>query len=235
MSEFADVLIKGCKELGMTPPPEAAGIYEKYRLFLAEKNRLMNLTAVEGERELAERHFLDSLALLLFADFRGAKVIDVGTGAGFPGLPLKIAEPSLELTLLDSQRKKTEFLSELCLHLGVEAACLQGGAVELALLPSFGVAFDVCVARSVARLYILAELCLPLVRPGGFLLAMKARDCGEELAEAESSIALLGGGVESVCGYAVGSVPRSVVKIRKISATPPAYPRRFSKIQRRPL
>jgi 16S rRNA (guanine527-N7)-methyltransferase len=89
MSEFADVLIKGCKELGMTPPPEAAGIYEKYRLFLAEKNRLMNLTAVEGERELAERHFLDSLALLLFADFRGAKVIDVGTGAGFRACRLK--------------------------------------------------------------------------------------------------------------------------------------------------
>jgi 16S rRNA (guanine527-N7)-methyltransferase len=112
---------------------------------------------------------------------------------------------------------------------------LQGRAEELALLPSFREAFDVCVARALARLNILAELCLPLVRPGGFLLAMKARDCGEELAEAESSIALLGGGVESVCGYAVGSVPRSVVKIRKISATPPAYPRRFSKIQRRPL
>jgi 16S rRNA (guanine527-N7)-methyltransferase len=235
MSEFNAVLAAGCAGLGLKLQPDALSSFEKYHLYLADKNASLNLTAVTGERESAERHFLDSLALLCFADLKYKKVIDVGTGNGFPGLPLKIAEPSIELTLLDSIGKKVDFLIELCSHLGINAVCTQGRAEELALLPPFREVYDICVSRALARLNVLAELCLPLVKVGGLLLAMKARDCGDELAEAQNSIAVLGGEVVNIHEYAVGSVTRSVIVIRKTGNTPSAYPRRFSKIQKQPL
>ena len=230
-----ETLLSGAAEWGLTLPPEAPERFEAYYAFLDEANRVMDLTAVMGEEETASRHFLDSLSLLRFQDFRGARVIDVGSGAGFPGLPLKLAEPSIALTLLDAQRKRVDFLASLCEKLGVEVRCVHARAEEEALKAPERESYDIAVSRAVARLNMLSELCLPFVKPGGAFLAMKARDCEEELAEAETALRRLGGRLETLERFQVGEVPRALAVIRKVSPTPKGYPRRFAKIKKEPL
>jgi 16S rRNA (guanine527-N7)-methyltransferase len=235
MSVFKSALSEGAAELGFGISDVTADTVDKYRLYLSEKNKELNLTAVEGELELAQRHFLDSLSLLPCTDFKDKRVIDIGSGAGFPGLPLKIAVPSIDLTLLDSIGKKVDFLNSLCSQLSVNASCIQGRAEDLSHLSGMRAAFDIAVSRALARLNILSELCLPFVKTGGLFLAMKAKDYKEELAEAERGITLLGGTLERVYDYCIAGVERSVIIIRKSGETPDAYPRRFAKIQKSPL
>ena len=235
MSIFKENLISGSSQLGLKISSSAIDTLDKYRVFLTEKNKELNLTAVEGESEIAQRHFVDSLALLACTDFKDKKLIDIGSGAGFPGLPLKIAVPTIELTLLDSIGKKVDFLSELCSHLSVSASCIQGRAEELSVSSNMREAFDITVSRALARLNMLSELCLPFVKVGGLFLAMKSKDYNDELTEADKGIALLGGKVERVYEYSIAAVPRSVIIIRKLHETPKEYPRRFAKIQKSPL
>jgi 16S rRNA (guanine527-N7)-methyltransferase len=159
----------------------------------------------------------------------------VGSGAGFPGLPLKLAAPSLSLTLLDAQGKRVDFLRELTEKLGVEAECLHARAEEQALLPGYREGYDFVLSRAVAKLNVLSELCLPFVKPGGAFLAMKSRDSDEELREAERAIRRLGGAPEEVRELTVAGVPRRVAVIRKEKPTPKGYPRRFAKIKKEPL
>ena len=230
-----DVLLTGAAEWGIVLPPGAPEAFEAYFRCLREYNGVMDLTAVEGEEETASRHFLDSLSLLRCADFRGARVIDVGSGAGFPGLPLKLAVPDVSLTLLDAQRKRTDFLSELCARLGTEVRCVHARAEEASLLPGERDAYDFAVSRAVARLNVLCELCLPFVKSGGALLAMKAKDCGEELDEAAGAMRTLNAALESAESFAVAGVERRVAVIRKLGPTPAGYPRRFAKISKKPL
>lgn len=200
-----------------------------------KKNEVMNLTAVKEDDEAAERHFLDSLELMKLADFSGASVIDVGTGAGFPGVPLKIAEPSINLCLLDSLGKRVEFLRETCTALGIKAEALHARAEEQAMNIEYRDSFDFAVSRAVARLNVLCELCLPFVKVGGAFLAMKSGESEEEINEAKSAIKRLGGKIERVYDYELGGAARCVAVIRKLSPTPGAYPRRFAKIQKQPL
>lgn len=235
MSALTDTLLRGANDLGVLLPEGSAASFATYYDVLSAENAHMDLTAVSGEMETAERHFLDSLSLLRCADFSGKRVIDVGSGAGFPGLPLKLAVPSVSLTLLDAQQKRVEFLRRLCEHLGVEAVCLHARAEEQALQSGWRDSFDFAVSRAVARLSLLCELCLPFVRPGGALLAMKAADSSEEIAEAARAIKTLGGRLLRVDAFPVGGIPRSVVVIEKTSPTPVGYPRRFSRIQKKPL
>ena len=217
-------------------PPDAAAPMCRYAEMLLERNRVMNLTAITSETDVARLHFLDSCALTMFADFRGKRVIDVGTGAGFPGLPLRLAEPSLKLTLLDAQRKRVDFLREVCEALslpGVEA--VQGRAEEYAA--RHRERFDFAVSRAVAALPVLAELCLPLVRTGGAFLAMKSVNCDAEVSSAAHAIRTLGGQVERVSDYTIpgSDIPRRVIVIGKRRPTPPGYPRAFGKIKKNPL
>lgn len=229
------VLAAGALEWGIALPPETLARFDEYCAFLREKNEVMDLTAVLEEEEIARRHFLDSLSLMTLAFFARARVLDVGSGAGFPGLPLKLAEPSLELTLLDAQAKRVDFLRELTQRLGTEAACLHARAEEQALLPGYRDGYDFVLSRAVARLNVLCELCLPFVKPGGAFLAMKSRDSDEELREAERAIRRLGGAPEEVRELTVAGVPRRVAVIRKEKPTPKGYPRRFAKIKKEPL
>ncbi len=229
------VLAAGALEWGITLPPEAPARFDLYYDFLREKNEVMDLTAVLGEEETARRHFLDSLSLMTLASFEGARVLDVGSGAGFPGLPLKLAAPSLSLTLLDAQGKRVDFLRELTEKLGVEAECLHARAEEQALLPGYREGYDFVLSRAVAKLNVLSELCLPFVKPGGAFLAMKSRDSDEELRQAEKAISRLGGKLEEVRELTVAGVPRRVAVIRKVKPTPRGYPRRFAKIKKEPL
>lgn len=202
---------------------------------LVEKNRVMNLTAITEPEQVARLHFLDCIALLGAANFYGKTVIDVGCGAGFPGVPLKIAEPSIDLTLLDSLKKRMDWLETTLPELGIEAQCVAARAEEYAL--AHREQYDIAVSRAVARLTMLAELCLPLVRVGGHFVAMKSADSDEELSQAARAIATLGGKVTRIWDYPVpgtDAVHRAVV-ITKVKATPKPYPRRFAKIKQQPL
>lgn len=210
---------------------EACCLYGKQ---LAEKNAVMNLTAITDPGEMARLHFADCLALLKLAELEGKRVIDVGCGAGFPGIPLKIGAPSMELTLLDSTAKKLEWISgELLPALGLEAQCLTGRAEEL--IEGRRESYDFAVSRAVARLNMLCELCLPFVKVGGAFLAMKGAAADDEAKEAANAIRLLGGKIERIAEYPIADTMHRVVIIRKLRPTPVKYPRRFAKIKQQPL
>ena len=154
---------------------------------------------------------------------------------GFPGLPARICAPSMELTMADSLAKRVDFLTRLCAELDIPAECVHARAEELSRQPGRRDGYDAAVSRAVARLNELCELCMPFVKPGGVFLAMKAADADAELAEAENAVRRLGGETETVFYYTVGGIKRSIIVIRKIKATPAAYPRRYAKIQKEPL
>lgn len=200
---------------------------------LIEKNAVMNLTAITEPSAVAQLHFLDCIALLNAADFREKRVIDVGCGAGFPGVPLKIAEPSIRLTLLDSLAKRMNWLSETLPALGVDAEIITARAEEFAAQRREQ--YDLATSRAVARLNVLAELCLPYVRVGGKFLAMKGALAQEEVEEARRGIERLGGHVLRIFEYPVADAVHKAVVIEKLRPTPPQYPRAFAKIKKLPL
>lgn len=231
-----EILSSGLPALGVGADEASIAKFRSFYEYLAKKSAVMNLTAIKGEAETARLHFLDCCALLGSADFKGKRVIDVGTGAGFPGLPLKLAEPGIDLTLLDSLQKRTDFLRESCELLGlsdVSVVCARAEEAPKALRESF----DIAVSRAVARLNVLCELCLPFVKPGGAFIAMKGPECEAEAAEAQNAIKLLGGELSGVFSYSVPGtdLDHRAVIIRKLSPTPEKYPRRWAKISGKPL
>ena len=186
-----ELLASGFASLGLELTDLAADRFYQYYDRLETCNKVMNLTAITGETDVAQLHFLDCAAMLTAADFGTARVIDVGTGAGFPGLPIKIAEPSAEVTLLDSLNKRVEFLKETCAALGLDdVTCIHARAEEAP--KDYREGFDFAVSRAVARLNVLCELCLPFVKVGGAFLAMKGPDCADEIQEAQKAIRTLG-------------------------------------------
>ena len=200
---------------------------------MLETNKVMNLTRITDPKEIAEKHLLDCASLLQAVDFSKKSVVDVGCGAGFPGVPLKIAEPSIELTLLDSLAKRMTWLREILPQLGVEAEVVTARAEEF--VQTRREQYDIATSRAVARLNILAELCLPYVKVGGAFLAMKGALAGEEMEEAKRAVALLGGMIEQVYEYPIQDALHKAVVIRKIRPTPTKYPRAFAKIKKSPL
>ena len=228
-----ETLETGLPALGLTLSAGQIDTLCAFGQALLDKNQVMNLTAITDPKEVGRLHFLDSVALLGAADLRGKRVVDVGCGAGFPGVPLKIAEPTLDLTLLDSLGKRMTWLGEVLPQLGVEAACITARAEEFAA--DHREQYDVAVSRAVARLNVLAELCLPLVKVGGRFLAMKGAAAKEETDEAARAISILGGRIEGIHEYPLGDTVHRVVVIRKEKPTPPKYPRRYAKIKQQPL
>lgn len=231
-----EILTSGFAALGIPLTKEALAGYRQYYTALEAGNRVMNLTAITGEAEAARLHFLDCAALLAAADVRGKSVIDVGTGAGFPGLVLKIAEPGIRLTLLDSLGKRVRFLEDTVAALGldgVETVLSRAEEAPEALREQF----DIATARAVTRLDLLSELCLPFVKVGGAFLAMKGPDPEEELEAARPAVQALGGTVREVFRYTVPGtdVGHSVVIIEKTAPTPEKYPRRWAKMQKEPI
>lgn len=205
---------------------------------LIETNKVMNLTAITEPREICIRHFADCLALLNSYNFTGKRVIDVGCGAGFPGLPLRLAKSDITLTLLDSLAKRINFLSGVCDKLGLsDVELLHARAEEQALKPGYREGYDIAVSRAVADLSMLSEMCLPYVKVGGVMLAMKAADCEEEINRAKNAIKTLGGKIEKRFDYTLYGTDRTntVLIIKKVSETPKKYPRRFAKIKASPL
>ena len=228
------LLHAGLSALGL--PAEGIPALERFGEMLVEKNKVMNLTAITEPVDIATLHFLDSVAMLTLADLKEKKMADIGTGAGFPGMPLQILEPTAKLTLLDSLNKRIGFLQEVCDTLNLrDTRCVHGRAEEYAR--DHRESFDFATSRAVAALNVLCELALPMVKLGGAFLAMKSVDCDEELRQAKSAIAQLGGSVEAVRDYTIPGtdVRHRLVIIRKVKPTPAAFPRAFARIKKNPL
>ena len=230
------ILNEGFASLGITPDAKAVERLKTYFEYLEERNRVMNLTAISGTEDVARLHFLDCAALLKVCDFEDKKVIDVGTGAGFPGMVLKTVQPGMDITLLDSLNKRIDFLSEVCNKLALDGVqCVHARAEEIP--EERRAAYDSAVSRAVARLGTLCELCLPYLRVGGVFIAMKGPDCDTEVEEAKSAMHLLGAQLKDIVRYTIPGtdITHAAVVIEKIKPTHPKYPRKWSQIKKQPL
>ena len=235
-----DIIKNGLTELGLTGkvPENAPELLERYGRLLIEKNQVMNLTAITDPEQVAKLHMLDCAALLNYADFKGKTLIDVGTGAGFPGLPLKILVPELEITLLDSLNKRVNWLNEVISELGLTGiTAIHARAEEQALVKGFRDSFDFVTARAVAALRLLGELCLPYAKVGGTFLSMKSVGSDEELQNAAHAVKFMGGRVRGSQDYTIPGtdVTHCALIIRKVADTPAKYPRRWAQIKKSPL
>lgn len=229
------ILREGLKALDIEAGEEMVSLLRDYGRELLRVNATTNLTAIREETEAAKLHFLDCAALLKAADFAGCRVIDVGSGAGFPGVPLRILQPEMKLTTIDSVGKKVDFVKNTCEILGIrDVNCIWGRVEEL---PQLRESFDIAVSRAVADLVVLAELSLPQVRQGGLFIAMKGPECQEEVAQAEFAIKALGGRVREIWRYTIPGteVTHAAVIVEKVKPTPPQYPRRYAQIKKKPL
>lgn len=238
------ILAQGFQEMGITPPDGAVGKLCRYAELLLEQNKVMNLTAITQPEQVARLHFLDSAAILAWPAGGGAgwlsgkSLIDVGTGAGFPGVVLKILEPSLSLTLVDSLGKRVAWLENVCKALSLDnVRCLHARAEELAMEEGFRDAFDAAVSRAVASFPALCELCLPYVKVRGRFIAMKSVESGQEIRNGENAVKQLGGRSLPGWDYPIpgGEVTHRLVCVEKIAPTPKGLPRSWGKIKKAPL
>ena len=233
MTQMLTTLMVGLPKLGLTLSEDTAKQLCSFGCAVVEQNKVMNLTAITQPDQVAKLHLLDSLSLLTLEDLRGKAVIDVGCGAGFPGVPVKIACPEAKVTLLDSLGKRMAWLERCLPELGIEAQCVTARAEEY--VTTCREQYDIATSRAVARLNILLELTAPYVKVGGKILAMKGTAAKEELAEAKSAIKKLGLTLETVKEFPVDGTAHTVIVFRKIAPTPAQYPRRYAKIKQFPL
>jgi 16S rRNA (guanine527-N7)-methyltransferase len=233
MSMMYDTLTAGLPALGLALSENTAQTLCAFGEAVVKQNEVMNLTAITELDQVAKLHLLDSLSVLKTADLKGKRLIDVGCGAGFPGVPVKIACPEANVTLLDSLGKRMAWLERILPELGVEAECVTARAEEFAAKRRES--YDFATSRAVARLNILLELTAPFVKVGGAVLAMKGAAAREELAEAKNAITKLGLKLETVADFPMDNTAHSVIVLRKIKPTPPQYPRRYAKMKQSPL
>ena len=233
MNEMKETLLAGLEAMDLPLPQERCDTLCAFGAAVVKQNEVMNLTAITEPSAVAKLHLLDSVSLLKCAPLEGKTLIDVGCGAGFPGVPVKIACPEVQLTLLDSLGKRMKWLETAPPSLGVEARCLTARAEEAAA--SRREQYDYASSRAVARLNVLLELTAPFVKVGGAVLAMKGAAAAEELAEAKNAVAKLGLQVEKVHHFPVDGADHAVIVLRKIAPTPAQYPRPYAKIKKAPL
>lgn len=223
-------------DAGFTPTQQQLEQFDTYAAFLVDYNQQVNLTAITDPKEIAIKHFLDSAMLLKAVELpQGISMVDVGTGAGFPSVPVKILREDIQLTLMDSLNKRIAFLSLLSEKLGQKNHCVHSRAEE-AGRGAYREKFDVATARAVADLRVLAEYCLPMVKVGGCFVALKGYDCQQEVAEAKNAITQMGAVVERVERFVLPEENRrAVIVMRKTRETPAKYPRHGGKISKSPL
>ena len=233
MDVMKRTLLEGLPALGLELPEETVDKLCAFGTAVVKQNEVMNLTAITEPAAVAKLHLLDSLTLMSTADVKGKTVIDVGCGAGFPGVPTAIACPDAKLTLLDSLGKRMNWLETVLPQLGVRARCITARAEEA--VGEYRETFDYATSRAVARLNILLELTAPYVRVGGAVLALKGSAAREELEEAKGAVKKLGLKVEKIQDYDFDGATHSVIVLRKVAHTPAQYPRRYAKIKQSPL
>lgn len=224
---------------GITLTDEMQRQFDRYFELLVEWNKVMNLTGITDYDEVNEKHFLDSLAVVRVLDLSGTdRVIDIGTGAGFPGIPLKIVFPHLHVTLLDSLNKRIRFLGHVAEELQLaDVELLHGRAEDFAKKKEYRETYDLCVSRAVANLAILSEYCLPYVKENGYFIPYKSGEIEEELDASKKAVSLLGGKIETVEKFTLPGtdIGRSLVKIRKVKKTPGKFPRKAGLPSKEPL
>ena len=226
-------LNEGLNALGLSLPQERQETLCAFARAMVKQNEVMNLTAITEDTQVAKLHLLDSLTVLCCADLKGKTLIDVGCGAGFPGVPLAIACPEANITLLDSLGKRVKWLEQILPQLGIHAECVTARAEEA--VASRRESYDFATSRAVARLNILLELTAPYVKVGGAVLAMKGAAAREELSECAGAIKKLGLKLEDVREFPIDGTSHAVIVLRKIAPTPKQYPRRYAKIKQSPL
>ena len=231
----------GLEELNITLTDEQIEQFLQYYEMLVEKNKVMNLTGITEYEEVIQKHFLDSLSLIrVIPDIASQKltVIDLGTGAGFPGIPLKIAFPELEITLMDSLNKRILFLQEVIDALGLKkVSAVHGRAEEMASNATHRQQYDLCVSRAVSNLAVLTEYCLPFVKKGGLFVSYKSADSDAEIQEGKKAISILGGKLTSVDKFQLpdSDLRRALVCIKKVKDTPKKYPRKAGMPSKEPI
>lgn len=238
MSPLEELLCESCRKIGVELNQAQLKQFMTYKDMLVEWNEKMNLTAITDDREIILKHFVDCLALCSGADMSGKKIIDVGTGAGFPGVPVKIACPDIDITLLDSLNKRITFLNELTKALGLEKTdCVHMRAEDGGNDKGLRESFDMCISRAVANLAVLCEYCLPFVRVGGMFISMKGPDVSQEISEAEKAIKVLGGEISEIKKVSIPEtdINHSLIIINKIRSTPSKYPRKAGKVKKEPI
>lgn len=229
----------GLEKLNIKISESQLGQFLKFYEMLIQKNRVMNLTTITEFQEVVEKHFLDSLSISLKVDLnQNFKIIDLGTGAGFPGIPLKIAFPELDIVLMDSLNKRIIFLQEVISELELrKITAVHGRAEEMARKPEYREQFDYCVSRAVAHLSSLSEYCIPFVKQGGMFISYKAGEIDEEVTEAEKAVHLLGGNIFKIDKFSLPGtdLSRSLIFIKKEQRTPRSYPRKAGTPARNPI
>lgn len=233
-----DLLLNFIKDYKITLTENQYEQFQKYFELLAEWNEKMNLTAIADESGVALKHFADSLSLLNFVDIpQNSTLADVGTGAGFPGVVLKIARPDIKLTLIDSLNKRLVFLNEVCSQLGIDAELIHSRAEDGARDEKLRESFDFVASRAVARMNVLSEYCLPYVKVGGAFCAMKGAQANEEFKESLNAINTLGGKLENKYFFELpeNGGERAIAVVRKVRNTPQKYPRQSGKIKAKAL
>jgi 16S rRNA (guanine527-N7)-methyltransferase len=232
---FTDLL----EELNITLSDNQIEQFIKYYEILIERNKVMNLTAITDYDEVIRKHFVDSLSIVKVHEMnQNIRVLDMGTGAGFPGIPLKIAFPNLEIVLIDSLNKRINFLNDVITELGLEKiSALHGRAEDFGHKTGFRESFDLCVSRAVAKLSTLSEYCMPYVKKNGSFIPYKAGNIQTELDESKDAIFLLGGKIETISSFHLpqSDIERTLLVINKVKSTPKIYPRTAGKPAKEPI
>lgn len=232
-----ELLKSDAEKLGLSIDDGKIMQFQKLAELLVEQNKTMNLTAITDPDGIAVKHFADSISVLTATEFaENARVLDVGTGAGFPGIPLLIMRPDLDLTMLDSTAKKLKYVANTVEELGLSANVLHTRAEEAGQSKEYRETFDIVCSRAVAALNVLCEYCLPFVKVGGYFVAMKAAKAQEEIDGAKAAIKLLGGKIMEEKSFRLSDGgERNIIIIKKISHVPPKYPRVSAQIAKKPL
>lgn len=231
-----EMLRSGALEYGVELNEKALERFDKYAELLCEWNSFMNLTAIKEPDEIMKKHFVDSLSLLSAVNIpEGASLIDVGTGAGFPGVPLLIARNDLKVALLDSTNKRLDFIRAVLEAIGLSADVVHMRAEDAGKNTAYREKYDFATARAVSNLRDLSEYCIPFVKQNGYFVPMKSAKTDEEISDAEKALKILGGKIEEIKSFELDGAQRTVLLIKKISQTPTKYPRPSAKMAKFPL
>ncbi|MEY8763280.1 MULTISPECIES: 16S rRNA (guanine(527)-N(7))-methyltransferase RsmG [Clostridium] len=234
---YFQIMMEACNDIKLGFDEDKYNRFMKYKDMLKLWNNKINLTAIVEDRDIIKKHFVDCMEIFKFSPMKDAlDIIDIGTGAGFPGIPIKIMDDRKNITLLDSLNKRINFLNQVVLELKLnKIVCIHGRAEDFSRKIEYREKYDIAVSRAVANLTVLSEFCIPYVKVGGYFIAMKGPAVDEEVKESKKAIDILGGKIESIINVENCELNHNLVVIKKIKRTPKTYPRRSGTVAKKPL